>query len=57
MDRNGLVIYNLYVRGWRQRWRMADARRKAQEEYNSGDESETDSHPLPTLDEETENTS
>jgi hypothetical protein len=31
-------MFNLYMKGQRERRRMADARRKAQEEYNSGDD-------------------
>ncbi|KAJ7860904.1 hypothetical protein B0H13DRAFT_2355357 [Mycena leptocephala] len=37
-DRYGFAMFNLYMKGQRERRRMADARRKAQEEYSSGDD-------------------
>ncbi|KAJ7919703.1 hypothetical protein B0H13DRAFT_2313224 [Mycena leptocephala] len=39
-DRYGFAMFNLYMRAHRERRRMADARRRAQEGYHSGDDSD-----------------
>ncbi|KAJ7884913.1 hypothetical protein B0H13DRAFT_2343485 [Mycena leptocephala] len=37
-DRYGNAMYNLYMKGQRERRRMAEARRRVQEDYDSGDD-------------------
>ncbi|KAJ7798998.1 hypothetical protein B0H13DRAFT_2391353 [Mycena leptocephala] len=41
-DRYGFTMFNLYMKGQRERRRMADARWRAQGEYNSDDDYDND---------------